>query len=389
MGGVKRSPPPTARARGALVDLRGRLEAPLVHAAKAAVASGFAWFVAADLLGNQIPVFAPLAAVLTVQVTIWQSVSRGLQRVAGVMVGVVVAGLLAGLAGIHAWSIALVIFVALLVGRGLRLGTQGAIQVPISALLVMVLGATTGGYGLDRVVDTAIGAACGILVNLVIFPGIHLEQADEAVRALGEGLASVVRSVAARIDVGTAAPELPAGDTDAILGAARRLGDQVAAAARAVSRADESCQWHPAGRRGRPVVETLGARVAVLQMAERQVRGIARTVTEAGPRWELPGAPSAALARLLGEVASELASWVAPGLHGNAPGTGQPAGAAEDATFELLLRVLRAPDLDPESAALATAIAIDARRIHEELASPPPTATRTRSWRSLFDRAGG
>ena len=85
----------------------------------------------------------------------------GLQRVLGVVVGVLVAYGFARLAGINAWSIALVIFVSLLAGRALRLGQQGSIQVPVSALLVLVLGATTGGYALDRVVDTVIGAAAG------------------------------------------------------------------------------------------------------------------------------------------------------------------------------------------------------------------------------------
>lgn len=127
MGAVKLSPRWTGRLTALVGGLRASLEGTLLHAAKTAVASGVSWLVAADLLGNQIPVFAPLAAVLTVQVTVWQSVSRGLQRVAGVMVGVVVAGAFAQVAGIHAWSIALVIFISLLLGRALRLGTQGAI----------------------------------------------------------------------------------------------------------------------------------------------------------------------------------------------------------------------------------------------------------------------
>ena len=101
MCAVNRTDSLTRQLSEALGLLRDRLEGPLLHAAKTAVAAGFSWFVAANLLGNQIPVFAPLAAVLTVQVTIWQSVSRGLQRVAGVMVGVLVAGVFAHLAGIN------------------------------------------------------------------------------------------------------------------------------------------------------------------------------------------------------------------------------------------------------------------------------------------------
>ena len=137
-----------------------------------------------------------MAALLTVQVTVWESVSRGLQRVLGVVVGVLVAFGFARLAGIHAWSIALVVFVSILAGQALRLGLQGSVQVPVSALLVLVLGASTGGYALDRVVDTAIGAGTGILVNLVVVPPTRLDDARAAVRGFGGALADLLRQVA-------------------------------------------------------------------------------------------------------------------------------------------------------------------------------------------------
>ena len=406
MCAVKRTDALTGQLSEALELLRGRLEGPLLHAVKAAVASGFSWFVAANLLGNQIPVFAPLAAVLTVQVTIWQSVSRGLQRVAGVMVGVLVAGVFAHVAGIHAWSIAVVIFVSLLVGRAMRLGTQGAIQVPISALLVLVLGATTGGYGFDRVIDTAIGAACGILVNLAVFPRIHLGEANARVRSLGEALASLVRGVATWVTSAEAAtvtsPRDPAltsapadtaaaavpEDPDSLLGAARLLSDQVTAAARAVSNAEESWRWHPAGRRQRDAVENLHAAIPVLQMVEREVRGIARTAAEAGTSWDLPAPAALALARLLIQVASELESWWPPDQVGGETGAATPRSellsADQDGLYEAVLDALRGSGPNPHAAAAAAAIAVDARRIREELSATPSSPLEAPGWRSLF-----
>ena len=389
----------------ALAGLRGSLEGTLLQAAKTAVASGFSWFVAADLLGNQIPVFAPLAAVLTVQVTLWQSVSRGLQRVAGVMVGVLVAGAFAHLAGIHTWSIAVVIFVSLLLGRALRLGTQGSIQVPISALLVLVLGATTGGYGFDRVVDTAIGAACGILVNLAVFPRIHLGEASARVSSLAEGLASLVRGVAAWVEhaavaTGTslddpaparsgdpsAAP--PPAEPDSLLGAARLLSDRVTTAARAVSNAEESWRWHPAGRRQRHEVESLHAAIPVLEMVERQVRGIARTAAEAGAGWDLPAPAAAALAGLLIQVAVEMERWWPPEQAGGETGAATPRGellsADQDGRYEAVLEALSGSGVSPHAAAAAAAIAVDARRIREELSAKPSSPLETPGWRSLF-----
>ena len=406
MCAVKRSDSLTGQLSEALGLLRGRLEGPLLHAVKTAVASGFSWFVTANLLGNQIPVFAPLAAVLTVQVTIWQSVSRGLQRVAGVMVGVLVASAFAHVAGIHAWSIAVVIFVSLLLGRAMRLGTQGSIQVPISALLVLVLGATTGGYGVDRVVDTAIGAACGILVNLAVFPRIHLGEANARVRSLAEGLGSLVRGVAAWVDraeaatgtspenpappspLGDAAAAPPPEDPDSLLVAARLLSDRVTAAARAVGNAEESWRWHPAGRRQRQAVENLHAAIPVLEMVERQVRGIARTAAEAGTRWDLPPPAAAALTQLLIQVASELEGWWPPDQVGGETGAATPRGellsADQDGLYEAVLEALRGSGPNPHAAAAAAAIAVDARRIREELSATPSSPLETPGWRSLF-----
>ena len=185
------------------------------------------WFLAADVLGNPIPVFAPLAALLTVQVTVWGSVSRGLQRVFGVVVGVLVAFGFARLAGVHPWSIGLIIFVSLLAGRALRLGTQGSIQVPVSALLVLVLGATTGGYGYDRVVDTAIGAGVGIAANLVLVPRTHLNEAQAQVRGFAEELAGLLKGVADNL--GAPVPGVQGEHLDA----ARHLSREAASAARA------------------------------------------------------------------------------------------------------------------------------------------------------------
>jgi hypothetical protein len=291
-------------------------------------------------------------------------------------------------------------------GRAMRLGTQGSIQVPISALLVLVLGATTGGYGVDRVVDTAIGAACGILVNLAVFPRIHLGEANARVRSLAEGLGSLVRGVAAWVDraeaatgtspenpaltspLGDAAAAPPPEDPDSLLGAARLLSDQVTTAARAVSNAEESWRWHPAGRRQRQAVENLHAAIPVLEMVERQVRGIARTAAEAGTSWDLPAPAAAALTRLLIQVASELEGWWPPDQVGGETGAATPRGellsADQDGLYEAVLEALRGSGPNPHAAPAAAAIAVDARRIREELSATPSSPLEAPGWRSLF-----
>jgi hypothetical protein len=365
------------------------LAPPALQAAKTAVAAGLSWFIAADVMGNSIPVFAPLAALLTVQVTVWESVSRGLQRVLGVVVGVLVAYGFARLAGINAWSIALVIFVSLLAGRALRLGQQGAIQVPVSALLVLVLGATTGGYALDRVLDTVVGAATGILVNLVIVPPTQLNGARTEVNNFAAALAMLLRGIAQGF-------VLPGADLAAHLQQARRLGDSTNAASLAVERSEAATRLNPAGRRDRPAVHKLHVAVKTLTVVERAARGIARALADAPSGWRPPDGPGKLLSQLLVTVAGELDAWGARVTSETAPGGAAspdavgtaadvPGGLAVEELYHQVLVATRARDVEPETAAIVAAIALDAHRISQELrgALEPPPATLA-SWRALF-----
>lgn len=354
-----------------------RLGPAALQAAKTALAAGISWLLAANVLGNNIPVFAPLAALLTVQVTVWESVSRGLQRVLGVVVGVLVAYGFARVAGINAWSIALVIFVSLLAGRALRLGQQGSIQVPVSALLVLVLGATTGGYAVDRVVDTVIGAAVGSLVNLVIVPRTRLGDAQDAVRSFAGALAALLRDVATALDD-------PGTERSGYLGRARSLSDQAATAAQAVQRTETAIRWHPTGRRDRPAVERLQGAVKALGLIERPARGIARALADTPEGWVLPAPLTLSLRELLLRVAGELVPWAdrATGVAAPSPPVAQPSVAA---LYHAVLEGTRAPGVNLETAAVASAMALDARRIADEMeAEPEALPVAGFSWQSLF-----
>jgi len=221
---------------------------------------------------------------------------------------------------------------------------------------------------------------------LIVFPRTQLDEAEARVRGVAAGQAALVERVAAHVHPGGPAPVAPG--PEALLDAARQLGREVTAAARVVSRSEEACRWNPAGQRGRATAERLGAAIPVLEMVERQVRGMARAVTEAGPGWSLPSRPSQALARLLHEVAAELEAWNPLG-NPDQPDHPTPAaeglGEAENGLYGAVLGSLRGSGLTPHAAALVTAIAVDARRIREELSWRPSPEIRARGWRSLFD----
>ncbi len=136
-------------------------------AAKTAIAAGLAWVAALAADPHSRPYFAPLAVLLVVQPTVYDSLSRAFQRVAGVVVGVAAALAVSHFLAPSAWSIGIIIFAGLLLGWTARLGPQGAVQVPVSALLVFLVGRATPGYGGERIADTLIGAGVAVIAVLL------------------------------------------------------------------------------------------------------------------------------------------------------------------------------------------------------------------------------
>jgi uncharacterized membrane protein YgaE (UPF0421/DUF939 family) len=246
----------------------------LLQIAKTALAATLSWELAIRLLHSPLPALAALGALLTVQVTVKQTVSFGIQQVVGVTVGVGAAGLVVGVLGVHAWSVGLVILGALVVGNLLRLGRQ-INQVAISALLVLALGTA---YGSARVVDTLLGAVVGVLVNALVAPPTHVQDAAEHVARVAGDLGLLLTDVAGGLragwDHGTATDWL------------RRARDADAARAEAgegVRRADESLRYNPLARAEAETVARLAEAHTATEHSATQLRGIARALADLAP----------------------------------------------------------------------------------------------------------
>src|SRR6202167_1628099 len=170
-------------------------------AAKTAVAAGLAWAAALAADPHSRPYFAPIAVLLVVQPTVYDSLSRAFQRVAGVVVGVAAALAVSHFLAPSGWSIGIIIFAGLLLGWTTRLGPQGVVQIPVSALLVFLVGRATPGYGGERIIDTLIGAAVAVIA-VVLSPSAPgpdavmaralapLRRDTQILRAIGTGIGS-------------------------------------------------------------------------------------------------------------------------------------------------------------------------------------------------------
>src|ERR1700742_3771088 len=170
-------------------------------AAKTAIAAGLAWVAALAADPHSRPYFAPLAVLLVVQPTVYDSLSRAFQRIVGVVIGVAAALAVSRVLAPSAWSIGIIIFVGLLVGWTFRLGPQGVVQVPISGLLVFLVGQATPGYAGERIVDTLIGAGVAVMAVLLTPSApapdavmsqalVPLHRCTEILRAISTGIAS-------------------------------------------------------------------------------------------------------------------------------------------------------------------------------------------------------
>ncbi len=153
------------------VRQRGRSAA--YRAARMAGASVAAFLVAQALgLVDPPPLVAALTALLVVQATAASTLVNSVQRVLSVVAGVALAVVFVSAVGLSWWSLFILVAVSIIVGQLLRLGPH-LVEVPISAMLVLGVGFTAGAEvaGLGRVVETLVGAAVGVLVNVVFDRG--------------------------------------------------------------------------------------------------------------------------------------------------------------------------------------------------------------------------
>ncbi len=159
-----------------------------------------AGYVVGELLfpGTQ-PLLAALTAMLVVQVTPVSLLASGLDRVLAVVTGVAVAVLFASVVPLEWWSLGLLIFVSMAVGQALRL-RDNLVEVPISAMLVLGVGALgAGSAAWERIVETLVGAAVGLATNLLFPPKVATTSAAQAIDGLADSMSELVDHAATQL----------------------------------------------------------------------------------------------------------------------------------------------------------------------------------------------
>lgn len=294
----------------------------VVQAFKAGVAAVLAWFVAMYLLQLPQPYLAPWAALAVVRPTVHWSVLTGLRQVAAVALGVLIAVLAVAVMPGRELALAVCVPVAFLLGYWPRLDDQG-LYVPFTALFMVAVDSVEEPFALYRLLETGLGAAIGMGVNLLVAPPVRVLTVDARARRDGEETAAVLREFAARLR--------EAEDGDEPWSARARHLDQRAGEARsALQHARDGLRLNP--RQGeewvRESIDGAGAAFDLIRRVNRSVRAVADILDDSRrdgmPDPALDAGFSRECAAFLDRAADTCERRVTESLE---PGDGEPSDA--------------------------------------------------------------
>jgi uncharacterized membrane protein YgaE (UPF0421/DUF939 family) len=181
-----------------------------LHLAKTTLAAVLAWAAAHWLTMAESAVWmGPATAVIVVQTTVYRSLANGARRVGAVTAGVMIAGLVGRLLGLNAISLIIIVPSALLAARWRRIGDHG-VDIVTTAVLMLSYGASAARdqYLRDYVLQTAVGAAAGVLVNFVIPPPLQVRRPYAQLQSLTSDTTDLLERISAGLREGYGAEDV-------------------------------------------------------------------------------------------------------------------------------------------------------------------------------------
>ena len=163
---------------------------------KTVAAVTLAWVLAVELVGERQSFLAPWAALLVVHATVYRTFSQGARQVGAAVVGVLLAWSAGNLIGPDVAALAAVVFLGLLLGRSRWLEGE-ATTAAATSLIVLTTGFSNDQHLLvDRLLDTGIGIAVGLIVNVTVWPPLRRRSAIAALDALDDHIGELLVEVA-------------------------------------------------------------------------------------------------------------------------------------------------------------------------------------------------
>lgn len=179
----------------------------LIQLAKTVLAAVVAWVIAAILLDLPQPFLAPWSALLVVHATVYRTFSRGMQQVAATVTAVLLAAAVGQLLGLNTAALAVLLVVALLIGRMRWYGAE-SVTVATTAMIVLTTGFHDDTLLISRLLDTGIGIGVGLVVNLLVWPPLRRRTAETTMERLDADLGQLLCDISEGVTHGCAPEEI-------------------------------------------------------------------------------------------------------------------------------------------------------------------------------------
>jgi uncharacterized membrane protein YgaE (UPF0421/DUF939 family) len=248
---------------------RRRLNARALAILQTAAAALAAWYLSILLLPDPQPLFACIAAVVSIGASHGAHRQRAIQLVAGVVLGLAVADVIIHFLGSGAPQLAVLVVLAMSAAVLLNGSELVISEAAVSAMLLVMVGPGGGGFSPNRIFEAAIGGGVA-LAAAVLFPPdpvLHVGRAAQAV--LGE-LGRALERVAAALETGDAAR------AEQALGQAREIDALMDTLDEALSIARETVRTAPSRFGDREPIERYDRSFEQVDLAVRNTRVLAR-----------------------------------------------------------------------------------------------------------------
>lgn len=161
-----------------------------------------AWYVAQLVLPEELPFFAPIAAIIVLSTSYGQRGRRTVEVIVGVVFGIAIAELLLTTLGAGLVQLGLLLMLAMGAAVLVRGGPLLVNQAAISALLLTVLEPPDATFSPGRLLEALLGGAIALVVNSLLFPPNPLRLADRPFQDLIRELADALEEVAVALASG-------------------------------------------------------------------------------------------------------------------------------------------------------------------------------------------
>jgi uncharacterized membrane protein YgaE (UPF0421/DUF939 family) len=350
---------------------RRRLSPRAMAILKSAAAATAAWYLAALVTSDPQPIFASIAAIVTLGVSHDQHRQRALQLAGGVVLGLTLADLIIQVIGTGAPQIAVMVVLAMSVAVLLGGSEMVAGEAAVSAILLIALDPGAG-YSPNRILEAVIGGGIALLVGALLFPPDPALQVGRAAQTVFGELGRALERTAAALATGDA------GSGERALAEARAIDTHFDELESALDAGLDITRTAPQRFAARTDIARYERSLRHLDHAVRNTRVLARhavravrtgTVTPA----DLPFAVSElaeAVWELAGAYEDPERAWAARDLASRAAARATRLGSAADLALIEILAQVRSTAVDPMRAAELVAGSPDELPTEELVALP-------------------